>query len=167
MGRYGALLFLGLAIIAASPPRCYNAGKRGVATVKLGLVVFASLFAASLPLAADAVPVTTVAQTAAPVMPSATATVCPTPNRAATVVHLAAPLYPRGYYSSKPVTVAVQVTIGPDGTITGGHVAQSSGVTAFDASAVQSVEESTFAPKLVNCKPVEGTYLFRVTFRSH
>lgn len=99
--------------------------------------------------------------------PSATATPCSTPYREATVTHLAEPFYPRGYYPSKPVTVVVQVTIAPDGTIAGGHVTQSGGNAAFDGSAVQAVEESRFAPKLVDCKAVEGTYLFKVTFRSH
>jgi TonB family protein len=82
-------------------------------------------------------------------------------------MHLVEPFYPRGYYPPQPVTVVVQVTIAPDGTIAGGRVVQSAGNAAFDGSAVRSVEESTFAPKLVDCKPVEGTYLFKVTFRAH
>lgn len=86
---------------------------------------------------------------------------------AATVTHLVQPIYPRGYYPSQPVTVVVQITVGIDGNITGGHVARSSGIAAFDGAAVESVEESTFAPKVVDCKPVEANYFFKVTFRSH
>lgn len=92
---------------------------------------------------------------------------CATPHREATVKELVPPQWPRGYYTAQPVEVVLQLTIGEDGSITAGHVTQSSGVAAYDAAAAQSAEESRFEPKLVDCKATVGTYLFKVTFRSH
>lgn len=91
---------------------------------------------------------------------------CAERNREARAVQLSQVEWPRGYNTTHPVDVVIELMIGTDGTITGGHVQQSSGITAFDAAAVQSAEQSKFEPKLVDCKPVVATYLFKVTFEA-
>ncbi len=84
--------------------------------------------------------------------------------RDAKPTYISEPIYPRGYYPDK-ADVTVRLVIGPDGNLSGGGVLQSSGIAAFDASAIQAAELSRFEPKIVDCKPVTATYLFRVTFR--
>jgi protein TonB len=62
------------------------------------------------------------------------------------------------------VQVAVKVTIGPSGSLVNATISQSAGNMALDQAALAAARQSTYAPKIVNCEPVTGDYLFRVTF---
>jgi TonB family protein len=88
-------------------------------------------------------------------------------NHPAQPTYLSPPVYPRGHFTNKPVQVELRIEIAPDGTIANGNVATSSGDAAFDAAAIQAAELSRFEPKKVNCRPVAGTYIFKVTFMPH
>ncbi|HLI95987.1 MAG TPA: energy transducer TonB [Candidatus Baltobacteraceae bacterium] len=61
--------------------------------------------------------------------------------------------------------VSIQVTIGPDGEVAQARVAMSSGYQRLDDQALYAAENSIYAPKVVNCVPVSGTYAFNVTFQ--
>ena len=43
-------------------------------------------------------------------------------------------------------------------------VVKSSGNAALDNAAVVAAQDSTYAPDVVDCKPVAGTYLFHADF---
>jgi TonB family protein len=96
--------------------------------------------------------------------PAPTADPCNHPARA---TYISPPVYPRGHYTNKRVEVVLRIQIAPDGTIDGGGVATSSGDAAFDGAAIQAAELSRFEPKVADCHPVAGTYLFKVTFMPH
>lgn len=59
--------------------------------------------------------------------------------------------------------VEVVVTVNPDGTVKNAVIQKGWGEGANDA-ALTAARESTYRPKTVNCRPVEGTYLFRELF---
>ena len=59
------------------------------------------------------------------------------------------------------VTVQIAVTIAPSGKVVGAEVYRSSGDPAVDKAVLTAAEKSTYSPKLVNCVPVGGTYLFK------
>jgi TonB family protein len=63
-----------------------------------------------------------------------------------------------------PVTVLVEVTVSPSGALTDANVYKSSGNSAIDREALRAAHQSTYAPKLVNCSPTSGQYLFRAEF---
>jgi protein TonB len=110
--------------------------------------------------------------TAAPAPPAPTAPpgtpkpACKTPYQDATVVQQAQPEYPDQAREQGlgEVQVAVRVTIGPSGSLVNAAIAQSAGNMALDQAALAAARQSTYAPKIVNCEPVTGDYLFRVTF---
>ncbi|MCL5258898.1 MAG: TonB family protein [Firmicutes bacterium] len=58
----------------------------------------------------------------------------------------------------------IAVTIGPSGNLVHAKIDQSSDNMAIDHSALSAARQSTYAPKIVACKPTTGTYLFRATF---
>jgi TonB family protein len=58
--------------------------------------------------------------------------------------------------------VEMRITISPDGIPTDVRMTKSSGNTAINEAAAQAAVHSTYSPKIVNCKRVEGSYLFRV-----
>jgi TonB family protein len=62
------------------------------------------------------------------------------------------------------VQVTVIVTISPTGSLVNATMGQGSGNMAMDQAALSAARQSTYAPKIVNCQPVEGTYNFKVTF---
>ena len=104
---------------------------------------------------------------AAPAAPPGTPKpACKTPYQDATVVQQAQPDYPDSAreLGLGEVQVAVQVTIGPSGNLVDAKVSQSAGNMALDQAALSAARQSTYAPKIVNCQPVQGDYLFRVTF---
>jgi hypothetical protein len=57
----------------------------------------------------------------------------------------------------------VLVTVNPDGTVKSAVLQKSLGFGA-DERALTDARQSNYQPKTVNCKPVEGTYLFREMF---
>lgn len=107
---------------------------------------------------------------AAPVasaLPATPAPLCSNPNQDASVTDPVAPEYPdsmrdMGYGS---VSVLVQVTLDARGSLVDAKIAQSSGNEAFDRSALRAARESTYAPRIANCQPAAGTYIFRADFQ--
>jgi TonB family protein len=96
-------------------------------------------------------------------IPSATASTCPTTQ--VEVIKAARPDYPLELgRNTPPFVVEVAVTVNPDGSIKGTKMWQSSGYPAADAATVKAARETTYSPKMVNCKPVEGAWLFRADF---
>ena len=63
------------------------------------------------------------------------------------------------------VTVNVKVTVGPSGNLIGASVYKSSGNMAIDQAALRAARESNYSPKLVDCQPTQGDYLFRADFQ--
>ncbi|MGZ3576328.1 MAG: energy transducer TonB [Vulcanimicrobiaceae bacterium] len=62
------------------------------------------------------------------------------------------------------VTVLVQVTIGPSGSLVGANLYQSSNNMALDQAALTAARQSSYVPKIVACQPVVGDLLFRAEF---
>ena len=91
---------------------------------------------------------------------------CRNPYQDATVVQQAQADYPESArdLGMGEVTVQVQVTIAPSGALIGTRIFQSGGNMAFDRAAMAAARESSYSPKVVNCEPVTGDYIFKVTF---
>jgi TonB family protein len=91
---------------------------------------------------------------------------CKTPYQDATVVNQVTPEYPDQArdLGLGEVQVAVEVTIGPQGNLIDAKIAQTANNMSMDQAALAAARQSTYAPKIVNCQPTTGTYLFRVTF---
>jgi TonB family protein len=60
--------------------------------------------------------------------------------------------------------VVVRVTVTPDGSVKNTAIAESSNNRDLDEAAVAGARNSTFLPKLVDCVPVTGDYLFHAQF---
>jgi TonB family protein len=91
---------------------------------------------------------------------------CSTPNQDATVANPMQPDYPE---SAKdiglgPVTVLVAVTIGAQGQLLDAQIYQSSHNAAIDEAAIRAARQSQYSPRIVDCQPIEGTYLFHADF---
>jgi TonB family protein len=63
------------------------------------------------------------------------------------------------------VTVEVEVTVGPSGNLVNANVYKSSSNMAIDQAALRAARQSTYSPKLVDCSPTTGNYLFRADFQ--
>jgi protein TonB len=106
----------------------------------------------------------------APPAPSAPAgtpkPACRTPYQDATAVQAVTPDYPDAAREQGlgEVQVTVIVTISPSGSLVNATIGQGSGNMSIDQAALSAARQSTYAPKIVNCQPVEGTYNFKVTF---
>jgi len=61
-------------------------------------------------------------------------------------------------------TAIVSVTIGADGALQRAVILVSAGSLAFDKAAIQAAVMSKYSPRVTNCRPVVGTYSFKVTF---
>jgi TonB family protein len=87
-------------------------------------------------------------------------------NGEATVTNAAYPEYPNSASRQYgPVTALVRVTIGTNGTVLAASIYTSTGSADLDRAALRAARASTYAPKLVNCRPVTGTYIFRAEFK--
>jgi periplasmic protein TonB len=110
--------------------------------------------------------------TAAPAPPAPSAPAgtpkpaCRTPYQDATAVQAVTPDYPDAAREQGlgEVQVTVIVTISPSGSLVNATIGQGSGNMSIDQAALSAARQSTYAPKIVNCQPVEGTYNFKVTF---
>jgi hypothetical protein len=74
--------------------------------------------------------------------------------------------YPRGFASPeevRPLSATVFVVVGSDGKVVAAKILKTSGDGSFDAASIRAAKSSTYTPKLVDCKPVEGTFLFRTS----
>ena len=95
-----------------------------------------------------------------------TGPLCSNPNEDAYVINPMSPIYPdsaRDFGLGK-VTVLVQVTLDAQGRLLDTKVYQSSNNAAIDQSALRAARQTTYAPRIANCVPVEGTYIFRADF---
>jgi TonB family protein len=102
-----------------------------------------------------------------PAAPAATAKpACANPNQDATVTQPMSPDYPESAKSLGlgPVTVLVEVSVGPSGNLVDAKVYKSSNNMAIDQAALRAARQSSYAPKLVNCSPTTGDYIFRAEF---
>ena len=91
---------------------------------------------------------------------------CADPFREATMTNGVSPEYPESAKEQGlgPVTVIVKITLSPSASVDSSSVLQSSGNMAIDQAALLAARQSSYAPKLSDCKPVEGTYSFRANF---
>ncbi|MBV8727567.1 MAG: TonB family protein [Candidatus Eremiobacteraeota bacterium] len=91
---------------------------------------------------------------------------CADPYREATMTNGVAPEYPEAAKEQGlgAVTVLVKITLSPGASVESASVLQSSGNMSIDQAAMVAARQSSYAPKLVDCKPVEGTYSFRASF---
>jgi TonB family protein len=99
----------------------------------------------------------------APSSASLVAAACSQPNVDAQVVKPAMPDVPHGL--DLRATVEVAVTIAPDGKVVHASIVRTSGNETVDGAVVKAAIHSTYSPKLVNCAPVQGGYLFRADFK--
>jgi TonB family protein len=91
------------------------------------------------------------------------AAACAHPNAEATVTDPEPPILPHGLKVSG--TVEVSVTIAPNGHVVKTSVVKSSGNTTADNAVVAAARKSKYSPKIVNCTPVEGGYIFQAKFQ--
>ncbi len=98
--------------------------------------------------------------------PATAAPACAHPNADASVTAVFPPDYPDSArdLGLGPVSVLIAVTIGSDGALLRATIAQSSNNLAIDQAALRSARESTYAPRIANCMPAVGTYLFHADF---
>ena len=76
------------------------------------------------------------------------------------------PQWPGGSKGCSGITCFVEemlVTVNPDGTVRSAVVRGSWGA-GSDNRALAAARDSTYVPATVNCKPVEGTYIFHEMF---
>jgi TonB family protein len=91
------------------------------------------------------------------------AAACAKPNVDALVTEPAEPQMPHGLKAGGLAIVAV--TIAPNGSVTRLNLWKSSGNAQIDRSVINAAQHSKYSPKLVDCKAVAGSYLFRATFK--
>lgn len=91
---------------------------------------------------------------------------CVYPNVEATVVKATTPDYPAPakHLGLGPVEAQVLVTIDQYGNLISASIYKSSGNRDIDAAAIKAVRASKYSPKLVDCHPTLGHYLFRAEF---
>lgn len=94
----------------------------------------------------------------------AASTACQTPNAEPKAVNPAAPDLPKSEMPSQKVSAIVAVTVGTNGKAMATRVYHSSGYPKVDGAVVAAAQKSTYSPKLVDCTPVQSTYLFRADF---
>ncbi len=100
--------------------------------------------------------------------PAATVAACPAPNRDARTLTLVPPEYPPSLVDSGvgERQVQVAVTIAPDGAVVNEAVVSSSGYGLIDRDALRVARETTYAPRIRNCRPVLGTYKYVIDYQS-
>lgn len=86
-------------------------------------------------------------------------------NRDAAVLNMVTPSFPdEARHKAHEAQVAILVDVSATGRISRARVMQSSGFPALDAAALTAADKSTYLPAARHCKPVPGTFIFRVTF---
>jgi TonB family protein len=92
---------------------------------------------------------------------------CANPNVEATVTNPVQPDYPETArdLGLGAVTAEVEVTVGPSGNLISAKIFKSAGNMAIDQAALRAARQSTYSPKLVDCQPTQGDYLFRADFQ--
>jgi len=98
-----------------------------------------------------------------PSMPAAPA--CSDPNAEATTIVAVSPDAPAGDTAIAANTTAmIKVDLDANGAVTGVSVYASAGSPELDQAAMQAARSSTYAPERRDCRPVAGSYLFKVEF---
>lgn len=83
----------------------------------------------------------------------------------ATITQRAQPVWPASLPATTPQLMAmVEVLIGTNGVVEEASIHQSSGYPAADAAAIDAARATIYRPKVVNCRPAEGRYLFKADF---
>jgi TonB family protein len=87
-------------------------------------------------------------------------------NHDAYVVSQGSPPMPDDVTGAKPgkATAIVRVIVAANGTVSGTTLTASTGNPNLDATALQAARQSTYSPKVVDCRAVAGDYIFKVTF---
>jgi len=94
----------------------------------------------------------------------AVAVSCKNPNSDVAAINPVAPQLPKPQWPSHPVAAIVSVTVTATGKAAAARIYHSSGDANVDRAVVAAAEKSTYSPKLVNCAPVQSTYLFKADF---
>lgn len=90
---------------------------------------------------------------------------CAYPFLDAAALDIVTPDFPEdGKNITHAVSVLIAISIDDAGRGGQYRVLQSSGKASFDAAALDAAKKTTLVPKIVNCRRVEGTYVFRSTF---
>ena len=91
----------------------------------------------------------------------AASSACKTPNADPAAIDAVMPNVPKSEMPSHKVSTIVAVTVGANGKPMAAKVYQSSGYANVDRAVVTAAQNSKYSPKIVNCTPVQSTYLFR------
>jgi protein TonB len=104
----------------------------------------------------------------APPIPAATVAACPDPDREARTLSLAPPEYPVSAMQegAGEREVQVAVTISPVGAVLDESIVQTSGIASIDRDALRVARETTYAPRIEDCRPVLGTYKYVIDYQS-
>lgn len=92
------------------------------------------------------------------------AAACKNPNTEPQALNPAMPDLPKSEVPPRKVSAVVTVTVAADGKPSSVLIYHSTGYPNVDRAVAAAAMHSTYSPKLVNCVPTEGTYLFRADF---
>lgn len=91
---------------------------------------------------------------------------CSDPNQEARTIVAVSPDAPAGDAPASNVTAMIKVDLDENGNVTGVSVYASTGSLTLDQAAMQAARASTYSPETRGCRPVSGSYLFKVEFSS-
>jgi len=103
-----------------------------------------------------------IAQIATPA-PSPSARTCPTTEVEWTHSFRPGTQKSQSFHTVGTVSAAALVTVNPDGSVKSVTLKKSSHYSDVDAFTISQARNAIYKPKTVNCEPVQGTYLFKIT----
>ncbi len=85
-------------------------------------------------------------------------TPCSVPDKDVTIAQAATPGYPPSAadLGIGPVTIYVQATVNPDGSLSRAVITRSSNNFALDQAALRAVRQSQSSPRIENCSAIEA-----------
>ncbi|MGH7728958.1 MAG: energy transducer TonB, partial [Vulcanimicrobiaceae bacterium] len=90
---------------------------------------------------------------------------CQVPAASAAISHEVAVDYPElAWMQEASGTTLVAIDLSPTGTVVTARIARSSGSPLLDRAALVGVRQQTFAPQIVDCRTIGGTYLVAFDF---
>lgn len=91
---------------------------------------------------------------------------CAVPFKDVTMLRPVTPEYPDAARAMHlgPVVVIITITVTAKAEVAGASIVQTSGTPIIDMAALLAARQSTYSPKIANCSPVAGTYMFRANF---
>lgn len=90
---------------------------------------------------------------------------CSDPNVEARTISAVSPdQTASGFTADTNATAMIKVDLDANGSVTGVSVYASTGSLELDRAAMEAARESTYAPETRDCRPVPGSYLFKVQF---